>query len=353
MKDYYTILGVERGASREDIKKAFRKLAAQYHPDKKTGDEAKFKEVSEAYAVLGDEKKRAEYDAYGQTWSGAGPAGFGGFNWAAGGGFDGREFDIGDIFENFSEMFGGGFGARRERRGHDISIDIELPFREAIFGTARTVVLNKTNICDACEGSGAKPGTGMTTCSTCNGQGKLRESRRSILGSFTTVRECAACRGRGQVPKERCSKCAGQGARRSAAEIAVKIPAGMQNGEVIRMAGQGEALPGGIPGDLYIKLHIAADREIKREGHNLVRAVPVKLTDALLGASYTIETLDGSETVAIPAGVQNGDVLRIKGKGVPHGNRRGDFELRIKVETPTRLSRQAKKLIEALREEGI
>lgn len=352
MKDYYQILGVDRQASKDDIKKAFRKLASEFHPDKKTGDEAKFKEVSEAYAVLGDEKKRAEYDNFGRV-GGGGHAGFGSFDWSQAGGMDGMEFDLGDIFENFGEMFGGGFGGRRSKRGHDISIDIELPFKEAIFGTERTVVLNKTNTCDTCQGSGAKPGSGTMTCTVCNGQGKVRESRRSMLGNFTTVRQCDACRGRGEVPKEKCKDCNGVGARRSSSEIRIKVPAGIENGEVIRMAGQGEALPGGVPGDLYVKLHVAVDKHIRREGRNLYRVLPIKLTDALLGTSTDIETLDGSVTVAIPAGSQEGDILRIKEKGVPYGNRRGDFEIRIKVDIPTKLSRQAKKLVEELREEGI
>lgn len=356
MKDYYKILGLERGASKDEVKKAFRKLASQFHPDKKTGDEAKFKEVSEAYAVLGDDKKRAEYDTYGQTFSGGQAQGFNGFNWAQAGGMGGMggmEFDLGDIFENFSEMFGGDFGNRRAKRGHDISIDIELAFKEAVFGTKRTVVLNKTNTCDDCHGTGAKPGSGMTTCTVCNGQGKIRESRRSMLGNFTTVRQCDACRGRGEVPKEKCKSCNGIGAKRSAVEIDIKVPSGIENGEVIRMTGQGEALPGGTPGDLYVKLHVAPDRHIRREGRNLFRVVPVKLTDALLGATYEVETLDGNVSVSVPSGTQDGDVLRVKDKGVPYGARRGDFEIRIKVDIPTKLSRQAKKLVEELREEGV
>lgn len=351
MKDYYQILGVERGATKDEIKKAFRKLASQYHPDKKTGDEAKFKEVSEAYAVLGDEKKRSQYDTYGQTHNGA--QGFGGFNWAGAQGFNGMEFDINDIFENFGDIFGGGFGGRRSKRGNDISIDIELPFRESIFGTARTVVLSKNNVCEDCTGTGAKPGSGTTTCTVCNGQGKIRDSRRSVLGSFTTVRECGECRGRGEVPKEKCRSCAGVGVKKSQSEINIKVPAGIQSGEVIRMAGQGEALPGGTPGDLYVKLHIMPDPHIKREGNTLYRTVPLKLTDALLGATYDIETLDGNIKVNIPAGIQNGEILKVKDKGVPNGNRRGDFEVRVRVDTPTKLSKKAKKLVEELKEEGL
>lgn len=355
MKDYYQTLGVEKGASKDDIKKAFRKLASQYHPDKKTGDEAKFKEVSEAYAVLGDEKKRAEYDTYGRAFNnGGGPGfgGFGGFDWSQAGQMGGVEFDLGDIFENFGDVFGGGFG-RRARRGNDISIDIELSFKEAVFGTTRTVVLNKQNACETCNGSGAKPGAGMTTCTTCNGQGRLREARQSILGSFTTLRECPECHGRKEVPKEKCKDCAGHGVRKSASEITVKVPAGIENGEVIRMAGQGEAMSAAQPGDLYIKLHVQPDKDIKREGITLYRVLPIKLSDALLGATYSVDTLDGPVPVTVPVGVQHGEVLRIKGKGVPRGSSRGDFHVRVQIELPNKLSRKAKKLIEELKEEGI
>lgn len=354
MKDYYQILGVNKTANKEEIKKAFRKLASQYHPDKKTGDEAKFKEVSEAYAVLGDDKKRAEYDSYGRAWNtGGGGGGFEGFNWGNMNGFGGpgAEFDLNDIFENFGDMFGG-FGTR-EKRGHDISIDIELPFKEAIFGTARTIVLNKTNICEDCGGNGAKRGTAMVTCTVCNGQGKIRETRRSILGSFTTVRECTECHGKGEVPKEKCPTCHGSGVARSSTEIKIKVPAGVENGEVIRMTGQGEAMPGGVPGDLYVKLHVTPDPHIKREGNNLFRVLPIKLTDALLGAVHKVDTLDGAIDVTIPSGVKHGEVLRIKGKGVPQDSRRGDFHVKVSIEIPTKLSSKAKKLVEELKNEGI
>ena len=349
-KDYYKILGLQKGASKEDIKKAFRKLAAEFHPDKKTGNEAKFKEVSEAYAVLGDDKKRAEYDAYGQAFSGAG--GPGGFNWSGAQGFGGQgvEFDLNDIFENFGF---GGFGGQRQQRGRDISIDIELPFKESIFGTTRKVLLTKNNACGECDGSGAKPGTEMKSCETCNGQGKLRETRQSVMGSFTTVRECSTCQGKGQVPKERCGHCAGAGIKRTEQEIKINIPTGIQNGEVIRLTAQGEAISGGSPGDLYVKIHVQADTEIKREGMNLVKVLPVKLTDAMLGGNYQVETLDGPVEIKIPAGIHHGELLRIKEKGVPNGSRRGDFLVKISIATPNKLSRKAKKLIEELREEGI
>jgi molecular chaperone DnaJ len=357
--NYYQTLGIEKNASKDEVKKAFRKLAAKYHPDKSTGDEAKFKEISEAYAVLGDEKKRAEYDAYGHAFAGAGGghgAGFGGFDFsgfqqAAGG--QGFSFDINDIFENFGDVFGGG-GRQRQRRGNDISIDINLSFRDSIFGTTRTVRLTKQSECTYCSGSGAKEGTELTTCTTCNGQGRVRETRQSIMGTFQTVKVCDVCQGSGQVPKEKCGHCAGMGVRRQEEEVEIKVPAGIQDGEVVRMTARGEAIPGGQSGDLYIKLHVERDQKIKREGNNLIAELPVKLTDALLGNEYVVETLDGSVTIKVPPGVSHGELLRIKGKGVPTSeSSRGDFLVKVRVETPTKLSRKARKLIEELREEGI
>ncbi len=357
MKDYYKILGLEKGASKEEVKKAFRKMAAQYHPDKKTGDEEKYKEVTEAYAVLGDEKKKAEYDTYGQSFNGAGGGGFGGgFNWqdfqgaAQGFGGQGFEFDLNDIFSNFG--FGGG-GARTQR-GRDVSIDINLNFEESIFGVTRKVLITKNNTCTFCSGTGAKTGAGTESCSTCGGQGKIRETRQSIMGSFTTVRECSTCHGTGQIPKERCPHCAGAGVSRAQEEIAIKVPAGIQNGEVIRMTGRGEAMPHGQPGDLYIKVHVESHKTIRRDGSNLITPLPVKLTDALLGATYTVQTLDGAIDIKIPAGITHGEMLRIKNKGVPtdRGDR-GDFLVKISLETPKKLSRKAQKLIEELREEGL
>lgn len=356
MKDYYAILGLPKGASKDEVKKAFRKLAAQYHPDKKTGDEEKYKEITEAYAVLGDDKKKAEYDTYGHAFQGAGggQGGFGGFNWAdfQQGGFAGGqsfEFDLGDIFESFG--FGG--GQKRQTRGRDISIDINLTFKESIFGVTRRILITKNGACTQCKGTGAKPGSEMANCGTCNGQGKVRENRQSIMGSFTTVRECATCRGTGKVPKERCSHCVGAGVVRQQEEVEVKVPPGIQNGEVVRMTGRGEAILGGHPGDLYIKLHVEGHKSIKRDGDTLLSTLPIKLTDALLGGTYEVETLDGKEDVVIPAGITHGEQIRVKGKGVPGSRGRGDFMVKVKIETPKQLSRKARKLVEELREEGI
>lgn len=355
MKDYYQILGLQKGASKDEVKKAFRKLAAQYHPDKKTGNEEKYKEITEAYAVLGDDKRKQEYDTYGHGFSGAQGGGFGGFNWSdftqQAGGFNGQgfEFDISDIFENFG--FGG--GQSRQSRGRDVSIEINLNFKEAVFGTTRKVLITKNSLCTECKGTGGKSTAGMTSCTTCGGNGKVRETRQSIMGSFTTVRECNICHGRGQIPKERCEHCAGVGVRRVQEEIEIKVPAGIENGEVIRMTGRGEAIVNGQPGDLYIKIHTESHPTVKRDGTTLLTNLPIKLTDALLGGNYKVETLDGVIELKVPAGITHGEMLRVRDKGVPTERGRGDFLVKINILMPKKLSRKAQKLIEELRGEGI
>lgn len=361
-KNYYDLLGIQKSASKDDIKKAFRVLAHKYHPDKKGGDEARFKEVNEAYSVLSDDKKRAEYDAYGRVFSGGagggggGGEGFEGFdftNFASGQGFSGNasgfEFDLGDIFNDF-------FGGQRERarRGRDISIDVELSFAESVFGTERRILLNKTTVCDICKGSGAKPGTKMQTCKTCNGKGKVRENRRSIFGTVQTTRVCEECEGKGQVPSERCAGCHGSGVTKKQQEISVKVPVGIEDGEVIRLGGAGEAIREGAPGDLYVKIHVEKHRLFRREGSNLLMDLSVKLSSALLGDEYTIETLDGPVTVKIPEGIRHGELLRLRGKGVPlDRSRRGDLLIKLVIDLPSKLSKDAKKLIEELKKQGI
>lgn len=357
-KDYYTILGIDKKASKDDIKKAFRKLAHKYHPDKKGGDEARFKEASEAYAVLSDEKKRAEYDAYGRVFSGAGGAqggGFDGFDFSqfAGGGFEGFDINMGDIFGGFSDMFGG----HRTHRGRDISIDIELPFKDAVFGTTRKVLVTKDTTCEKCGGNGAEPGTETKTCPTCNGKGQVVEQRRSPFGVFQSVATCGTCHGRRVVPEKPCATCKGRGVEHKQVELSVTIPAGIENGQMIRMTGAGEAVPGGATGDLYIKIHIEPHARFRKEGYNLITELPVKITDALLGAEYKLETLDGTTTVKVPPLRSTDEILRVKGKGVPMGgqgdSRRGDLLIRVKVEIPQKLSRNAKKLLDDLKGEGI
>jgi molecular chaperone DnaJ len=352
MKDYYEVLGVARGASKDEIKKAFRALASKYHPDKKTGDEAKFKEISEAYSILSDDKKRAEYDTMGSY-----TAGGQGSPWGGAGGFQGQqgfEFDINDIFESFGDMFGGGGrGPRRQSRGNDISVDIELAFKEAVFGARRSLKLMKNGACTSCKGSGARAGTEMTSCSTCNGNGRIRETRQSILGQFATVRECSDCRGTGKMPKEKCPDCAGFGVRRIEDIIDLNIPGGVEHGEMIRMSGRGEAVQGGVSGDLYVKIHVQPHPTIKRDGDTLTTTLKVKLSDALLGTTSSIETLDDLVDIKIPEGVKHNEQLRIKNKGVPDGSVRGDFLVKIQIELPQKLSKNARKLIEELKKEGL
>ncbi len=358
-KNYYDVLGVDKNASKEDIKKAFYKLAAKYHPDKKDGDEAKFKEVNEAYQTLSDEKKRREYDTYGQTFNGAGPqgGGFGGF----GGGFNqadfgDMQFDFGDLGDIFGDMFGGGFGGSRQKRGRDISLEIDVPFTEAIFGTERNVLISKVSTCETCSGDGAKPGTKKKTCTVCNGQGKVHDVKKTFMGNFQTVITCSVCRGVGQIPEEKCHTCKGQGVYGKREEINITVPAGISNGEMIRMTGMGEAVAQGVTGDLYVKINVTPHKLWKREGNDLVITHEIKLTDALLGVRHKIDGLDGSIDIEIAPGAQAGEILRVKGRGVPHVHekgRRGDVLVKLSIAMPKKLSKKAQAFIEGLREEGI
>lgn len=350
-KDYYEVLGVDKKASKDEIKKAFHKLAHKYHPDKNTGDAEKFKEVSEAYSVLSDEKKRAEYDSYGRTFGGgSGAAGFGGFDPSQfGDAFQGGfSFDFSDIF---SDVFG---GAGRSRRGRDISIDLEITFKESVFGTKRTVLLAKTGQCETCKGSGAEPGTELEVCKHCNGAGRVHETTNSFFGAITVQSICRQCKGTGKVPKQKCHTCRGEGVYKKQEEIDIVVPPGIEGGEMIRLSGMGEAMMGAPAGDLYVKVHVQIDPRFKKDGTNIITELSVKLSDALLGGEYKIATLDGEETVAIPAGVSHGEIVTLKGKGVvtPRG-KRGDLFVRVRITLPQKLSRSAKSLIEKLREEGI
>lgn len=352
-KDYYAQLGIEKNATADEIKKAFRKLAHKYHPDKSGGDEAKFKEISEAYNVLSDEKRRAEYDSYGRVFNesgNTGAGGFGGFDFSgAQGGFNAQGFDFSDIF---SDIFGG--GGQRVKRGRDISIDIEVSFRDAVFGVQRKVLLTKTSSCATCDGTGAKRGTAHDTCKNCNGKGQIHETKQSPLGSFSSSRVCDNCHGAGEIPKEKCSECKGLGVVRKEEELTINIPANVNNGEMIRMSGAGEAIPGGTPGDLYIKLHVQEDKRFKREGQNILTTLNIKLTDALLGGEYKVETLDGDLSVKIPAGASPNEILRVREKGVPiTTSKRGDLLINLNVQLPKKLSRKAKKLVEDLKSEGV
>ncbi len=362
-KNYYDILGLDKKATQDDVKKAFRKLAQKHHPDK-GGNEAKFKEITEAYSILSDEKKRREYDSYGQTFPGGGPgaqgAGMGGFDFSNFQGFNsagmgGVEFDISDLFGGMAgDIFGN--GARRGvKRGRDISLDIEITFKDSILGAKRSVLITKVGKCDICEGTGAKPKTEMETCKTCNGVGSIRESRSSVFGPIMTDRVCPNCEGAGKVPKEKCVNCGGRGVVRKEQEINIVIPAGMDDGEMIRMPSQGEAVKGGASGDLYVKVHVKPHAVFRKEGANLVMNLPVKLTDALLGTTVTVTTIDDKALeVKVPPMQNPEETLRVRGKGVayPDGGT-GDLLIRATTTLPRKLSSKAKKAIEELRSEGL
>ena len=361
-KDYYDILGVARNASPEEVKKAYRRLAHQYHPDKSSGDEKRFKEINEAYQILGNEQKRAQYDRFGSSFEGAAGGqdqgsyyGAWDFNNFAQGfeGFSGDASGLNDIFE---DMFGfGGRGARSQKpRGRDIAIDVEIPFREAVFGTKRTVLLQKQILCSTCSGSGQEPGTTTKQCASCNGSGTVHETRRSLFGSFTKLRSCSTCAGIGHVPEKPCRACKGGGVTRGSEEISIEIPAGIHDSEMIKLVGKGEAVSGGIAGDLYVKVHVIPQAQFTRMGNDITTKLTLRITDALLGTTSAVETLDGTVHVRVPAGTESGSILRIRGKGVPraHGGR-GDLLITCIIKMPKKISRKAKQLLEDLQKEDM
>ena len=359
-KDYYEILGVSKSASKDEIKKAFHKQAHKYHPDKKDGDEAKFKEANEAYQTLSDDSKRAQYDQFGS----AGPQGFGGGGFGGGqGGFGGFDFsqgqggfDMGDLNDIFSDFFGGGMGGGRgrSRRGRDISTEISISFEESVFGVTKKIAISKQSACKTCKGSGAKD-SGVETCKKCKGAGQIREAKRTFMGTFETNRMCDDCDGAGKVPKEKCSTCHGSGVTKGQEELEVNIPAGIQNGQMVRLTGMGEAITRGQAGDLFIKINIPPHKTFTRDGFNLHTDLHVKLTDALLGAEHTLHTLDGDVKIKIPEGINHGEMLRIKERGVPNGARgkRGDIYVHVLIKIPHKLSRKERELVEGLKEEGL
>jgi len=358
-KDYYNILGVSKNASQDEIKKAFRTQAHKYHPDKKGGDEAKFKEINEAHQVLGDEKKRAQYDQFGSAAFGGGGTsssqGFGGFDFG-GGGIHVNMDDLGDIFSGVGEMFGFSGGRSRPSgpsRGNDIQTTISINFRDAVFGTERELSLQKTVKCDHCKGNGAEPGTKIETCPKCNGVGQINRIQRTILGSMQTQITCPDCRGEGKVYTQKCSQCHGVGIVRDTVNIKVKIPAGIDNGETIRLSGHGEAgRQGGPAGDLYLRVQVENDPRFKRQEYDIVTQEEISFTQAALGDKIEVETINGVVKLKIPEGTQSGTIFKLRGKGIPRlrGSGQGDHLVKIIVKTPTSLSRAQKKV---LRELGI
>jgi len=340
-KDFYKTLNIEKGASQADVKKAFRKAAHEHHPDK-GGDEAKFKEVNEAYQVLGDEKKRQQYDQYGQTFDGAG-GGAGGF-----GGFGGQGVNFEDLGDIFGDMFGGGGRARRAR-GQDIQVDVTLSFKESVFGVEKEIAVSKNNTCERCGGTGGEPATKMETCDDCHGEGTKTTVQRTILGNVQAKVACTTCHGTGETPEEKCSTCDGIGLDYGRRTLRINIPSGVEDGMRIRVRGEGESIgASGETGDLYLNVHVKTDPRFHREGMNIYLEKEIGFTQAALGDEVQTDTVDGEVKLKIPAGTQNGDKLRMKGKGVQTGRGRGDQIVIVKVVTPKKLNRKQKKMLEEL-----
>ncbi len=349
-KDYYAILGVAKNATEEEIKKAFRKKAHEHHPDKSGGDEAKFKELNEAYQVLSNKERRTRYDQFGsgfENGQAGGGQGFGGFNT---GGFNINMDDLGDMFGGLGDIFGfGGGSQKRQARGQDIEVRIEIDFLEAVFGTEKTIRLSKGAACSVCNGSGAQPGSKIETCPTCNGRGTVTQVQRTIFGQMQVQATCSTCRGEGKKISAPCHACHGSGIAKQTSELTIKVPAGIDNGETIRLTGQGEAGEKNTPaGDLYVHVRVAPDPRFSRHQDTVHSAVDITFPQAALGTKIDIETVDGPVTLKIPAGTQSGKVFILKGKGIPRlrGHGRGDHLVAVTVKTPTDLTRKQKQLLE-------
>lgn len=366
MVDYYGVLGVPRGASQEEIKKAFRKLAHQHHPDKKHGDEAKFKEINEAYSVLSDPGKRQQYDQYGRTANSQGGAsgfsgqtggqGFGGFDFRNFGGGQGFDFEGSGFEDLFSDMFmGGGGGRKRSSRGQDVQIEITLSLEESVRGVEKELQFRRIGTCSDCHGTGGKPGSAESRCSSCDGNGQVRKTLNTMLGAFSQVVVCETCQGRGKTYREKCSHCHGRGRAEELVTLPVSIPAGISDGETLSVSGQGMASEtGSSSGDLYVVVHVRPDKRFIRTGDDLRSSILLTYSQLVLGTKIDVETIDGLVMMKIPAGTDPGEVFRIRGKGVPHMRRfgRGDQLVEVKLEMPKKISNQLREAAEELAKLG-
>lgn len=353
-RDFYEVLGLQKGASDDEIKRAFRKLAVKYHPDKNKGNEEaeeKFKEINEAYQVLSNPEEKAKYDQFGHAGMdggfGGGAGGFGGFDMGDMGGF-------GDIFESF---FGGGFGGggsqRRKnapRRGSDLEYTLTITFEEAMSGVEKKFSITRTESCETCHGTGAKPGTSKKTCSKCGGAGQIRVQRQTPLGTFASTAACDACHGAGEIIDSPCPECRGKGTARKSRSITVNIPAGVDTGNVLTLRGQGDhGTNGGPAGDLYVRINVKPSAVFKREGTDIYYDYKMSMTRATLGEEITVPTIDGNVKYTVPAGTQPGTRFRLKGKGVPRINSttRGNQFVNIIVEVPKNLNKEQREALKA------
>lgn len=348
--DYYEILGVSRDAGKEDIKRAYRRLARKYHPDvnKELGAEEHFKEINRAYEILSEPETRNRYDRFGEAGVSGGAAGFDADNM---GGFA-------DIFETIFSGFGGmgGQTATRRRtgptRGEDLRLDFRLKFREAVFGGEKEIRIRHLETCQTCKGSGARPGTSSHTCTTCNGTGQVRRATRTPFGTFAQVSVCPTCDGAGEVIEEKCDVCGGSGRRQETKKLKITIPAGVDNGMKLRVAREGDAgLKGGPPGDLFVYLTVETDAEFQREGNDIKSDISISYIQAILGCTIKVNTVDGQEDLTIPAGTQPNTVLILENKGVPKlGNpvSRGDHRITVKISIPTRVTGEERELLEKI-----
>lgn len=362
-RDYYEILGVQKDASADEIKKAYRRLAVKHHPDKEGGDEAKFKEIGEAYDVLKDQQKRQRYDQFGHAGVGNNPgssghagnpfegfAGFGGF------GAENIQFDFGDggLGDIFGQFFGGGAGGRARQqpmRGRDVETSVTLSFEEAVFGTEKDLSLNMEEICSHCKGSTVEPGHSMETCPTCKGSGQQTKVMNTMFGQIQQAVVCPTCHGKGKVPEKPCTVCRGKGTVRGEEKIKVKIPAGVDDGITIRLKERGEAIADGPRGDLYVRVRVKSHKKFTREGDIILSEQHIDMVDAALGTEIDVETVDGKVRMKIPAGTQSGTDFKLSKHGVPHvgSSARGPHIVSIIVDTPTKLSGKQKELLKDFR----
>ncbi len=365
MKDLYEILGVSKDASQDEIKKGFRKKAHQYHPDKQGGDERKFKEINAAYQILGDPEKRKKYDQLGSRYEQYGEDG--GFDWQDfasqfGGGFSGTaggmEFDIDDLADIFGNIFGFGqkFRSGAGARGEDLRVALTVDFMEAVFGTElgkeRAIEVYRTVKCDRCKGNGAEPGTKIKDCAACEGKGRRVYMRQTLLGRFQSVSDCPECRATGKVPEVRCSVCKGKGIVRKLDKIDFKIPAGIEQGQILRMNGKGNTGQSGQAGDLLIEINIRPHKEFSRKDDDIYSEVEISYPIAVLGGKIHVNTVDGEGFLTIPPATTQGTEFRLKNKGVPHlqGSGRGDHIVKVKISVPKKVSSKEKQLLRELAE---